>query len=743
MPEGRADTIDAYQVEISIGRLQSLSTLPCVAVQLLTKLLQPQFSPSLVADIIESEPALAVKIFSLVRELGVSLPDQRFSLRYAMDKLPANDVRDALFSVKVQRPFDFDDGIGKDAALSKRELLLHSLASACCAKGIAELESVQVDPQLAYFAGLLHDIGKFALEETMPKSFARLVEQARSTQSCLSSVEQKHFGADHTIFGRRFAQKWRLPDEIILAIWLHHSDTIAICESMPDARIAAVVQLADRIARQAGIGASGSFDVPELGGAIVEALGIGDEQLQQVRVNLSNWVREKSRILGLDLPNPVSDYCEVIHSVVGRLAQDNTKLSRESLHLQAASSHLDFITDFLLNVNANSTAVDIAESFAIRWQKSYQTGTVCLYLTPPIGSQAAQVVVVERLAQSRIVPVNVPDGTEAVPLIFSNGFAVLDAGNYVGWLFEQLDVEFDVARTKLVPLLSSGKVVGVIAFERDFPADAELFEERLKTSVSIAGAVLDIAVAWDKAQKLAERFVELIGPQDAGARVAVTDGSLAALAEIAAGAAHELNNPLAVISGRAQLLAGAETDRQKKEILEQIQQNAKEASAIIEDLMNFAEPPQPRRSPTDIRQILDEAVELTRQKTGVEHINAQIKVGQDAGCVFIDSGQAVSAIANVITNAVESYGNQLGPIEITAQASGNFVKLQVKDLGCGMDAGTLRKATWPFFSAKIAGRKRGMGLAYTARFVQLNEGLLNIESQLGKGTTVTIYLPCK
>jgi signal transduction histidine kinase len=67
--------------------------------------------------------------------------------------------------------------------------------------------------------------------------------------------------------------------------------------------------------------------------------------------------------------------------------------------------------------------------------------------------------------------------------------------------------------------------------------------------------------------------------------------------------------------------------------------------------------------------------------------------------------------------------------------------LAIKDQGCGMDTETLKKATQPFFSAKPAGRKRGMGLAYAARFIQINKGLLNITSEPGGGTTVTIYLP--
>jgi len=161
--------------------------------------------------------------------------------------------------------------------------------------------------------------------------------------------------------------------------------------------------------------------------------------------------------------------------------------------------------------------------------------------------------------------------------------------------------------------------------------------------------------------------------------------------------------------------------------------------------MSFARPQEPRPAETNIKQILDEAAQLTRQKTGVEHINVQIEVAEGLKSVFVDSAQIASAIANVFSNAIESYTGSLGPIKVTATAeeSGNFVKLQISDLGCGMDAEILQKATHPFFSAKPAGRKQGMGLAYAHRVIRLNKGGLRIISRPGSGTAVTIMLPCK
>ncbi|MFQ6036086.1 MAG: HDOD domain-containing protein [Sedimentisphaerales bacterium] len=752
MPKKNADTNPpqwAHQVELAVGWLDSLSTLPCVAVRFFPKLWQDRFSPAGLADIIETDPALTAKILSLSGKQGISLPDGRFSLAAILDKLPADEVRDALLSIKILTNFKTGDPEGQTIT-RRAELLLHSLAVACCAREIAEITLPQVEPNIAYCAGLLHDLGKLALEEVMPKSFARIVEQARSAQQCSCAIERQHLGADHTIFGKRLAQKWHLPDRIVLAIWLHHSDTATISWHIPQGRLAQLIQSADSIARQSGIGQSGSFDSPEPAAKIAQSLGINLEQLQQICQKLPETVAEKSRILGLDLLHPgrtTAQYCDIVHTATAQFARKQAELSAENRQLQSASSHLSFVTDFLLSIDSSTSAIDIAENFATRWQRFYQTGMVCLYLVPPDpppAEQSLEAVIVESLGQSKKVLLNVPEDSAPIPKAIANKFAILDARQLLDWLFEQLDVDFDRRQTKLAPLLSAGKAVGVIVFELHWPTDTKLFEEKFRTTASIAGTILDVALAGFKQEYFAERFAQLISrPRDTQPHI-VADTSLNVLAEMAAGIAHELNNPLSVISGRAQLLAEAETDPKKKQPLKQIHENASEASAIVEELMSFAEPPQPREAQTDIKQMLDEAIQLASQKAGVENINVQVQVAEDVKNVFVDSGQIVSAMANVICNSLESYKDKMGPIKITADAEADeLVRLKISDQGCGMDAETVRKATQPFFSAKPAGRKRGMGLAYAARLIRLNKGTLEITSQPGRGTTVTISLPCK
>ena len=753
MPDSLSNTkIAAQQVELAVGRLDSLSTLPCVGAKLFSRLRQGQFSSSSIIDIIESDPALTAGTLSLLGRRGLIRPGVRFSLQQALDKLSLHEVRDIALSVKIMPAFETGDDVADYSIRFRKGLMLHSLAVACCAKEIAEIALPQIDSELAYCAGLLHDIGKIALQEAMPKSFIRIVEEAESAEQSSCVIEQEHLGCDHAIIGKHLAQRWRLANQIALAIWLHHSEVIAISEKMPEAKIAAVVQLADSMSRQLNIGSAGSFDTPGPPEPIAEYLGIEIDQLQEIRRSLPAELGRKSALLGLDVPGNVPEYCQSAHAVAVRFARQQAELSDENSRLQSASSHLDFTADFLLGVSQSAAAIDIAENFAARWQKFYQTGMVCLYLAPSKGLETIEAVVVENLAQCSIVTLNVPANTPAVPKAIANDFAILNAYDHIDWLFEQLQADFDRNRTKLLPLLSNGRAVGAIAFELNYPGDTELFAERFRTSASIAAIVLDMALGRQNQQNYAEHFARLISkpvPAVGSPETGVTDrikpaaDSLNALAEMAAGAAHELNNPLAVISGRAQLLAEAQNDPETKEILKQIYENAREASGIIEDLMSFAEPRQPRAARTDVKKMLDEAVQLTSRKTNIESLDVNIEVAGHVESVFIDSAQIVSAIANIISNAVESYGETPGSVEVTAGAdkSGEMVELTIKDQGCGMDDETLKKANQPFFSAKPAGRKRGMGLAYAARFIQINKGFLNIASEPGGGTTVTVYLP--
>ncbi len=768
MSDKMAEAADTQAVELAVYQLDSLSILPSIAARILSGLIEQKSSD--LAEIIESVPALTAKAFSLLNQEGINLAEEKFFLCRALDKLPAEAVRNAFFSIKVSLPSD------NDKAIIEKELLLHCLAVGCCAAELAVTVSPQINPQLAYSAGLLHDIGKLALNEVMPKSSVQIAEEAKTQSASSLAIEQKHLGTDHTILGKRLGQKWHFPEEIILAIWLHHSNTGSISQGMPEAAIAQIVRLADLIVRQCGPGQSGSYDTADLPDEIAQSLAITQEQLERIRSGLGEKVQQKSKVLGLDLPDAVKKYCEAAHSTAVQLARESTKLSLENRRLQSTSSHLDFMTEFLLSTNSAKPPIEIAQDFAVRWQKFYQTGRVCLYIVPSANSEILEAVVVENLLEAKKVCLRWPADSEPIPKPITKDFAILEAGDYVEWLFDQLDVEFELGQSKILPLLSGGKAVGAIVFELRYPGDVEEFRENFRGSASVGAAVLDIALAQQRQQHFAEQFSKLLTKagerpgqqitqqqepakqvqaipeeekveqeQETLPKVMAGESSIAHLVEVAAGAAHELNNPLSVISGRTEILVESETDPEKKAILKQIQENANKLSHIINDLMSFASPPEPKVTKTSIKQLLDEASQLAAQKQNIEELDVKVEIAEDVKDVFVDSAQIVSAIADIFCNSLESYEEGFGPIKVAAvnNASGSSVKLQISDTGCGMDFETLQKAIQPFFSYRPAGRKRGMGLAYAVRLTELNGGSLDIRSKVGSGTTVTISLPSK
>ncbi|MCU0915348.1 MAG: HDOD domain-containing protein [Planctomycetes bacterium] len=768
MSQKHVDATASRKVELAISELGSLSVPPGVAVQYLSKLLPGEFSPATVADIVECEPALAAGILALAQRLAAGPASQRHVVRLVLDRLDADAVRSALLQTKVAAGFEIEFAREQPALPSRNDLILHSLAVACAARRIATAAESALEPNLAYAAGLLHDIGKLALQDTMPKSLATITKEAEATGTSLYQIEQKHLGTNHALLGKQLAQRWRLPEPVKLAIWLHHRHAQALAESVPEARLAVVVQAADSLARQANIGLSGSFDEPQPLESIAASVGVDADVLAQIRAELPAEVRRKSACLGLEIPQATARYCDLIQATAAQLSRRHAQLAAQDRSLQTASSLLDFTQEFLRGVRADMAALDIAEDFAQRWQRFFQTGAVCLYLTAGSREGVVDAAIVEALGHSHRTVLRAPQNGSLLPKPLAGRFALLEARDQIDWLLEQLDFDFNGDQTRLLPLLSDGQAVGVLAFELNYPDDISLFAEKFERAAALAGTILGLALTRERQEDWAERFAQADGEiqrtQDRGQQTgdgqpraqagappssglrhpsAETCPPVEALAEMAAGVAHELNNPLSVIAGRAQLLAQAESDGQKRHVLDVIGENAREAANVVEDLMSYAEPSPPRAARTPISEIVNESIQLAAHKTGAPHVNAQVHISAEVQDVLVDSAQVVVALANIIANAIESYVDPTGPIKITAEPGPGWLRLQVNDLGCGMDEATVRKATSPFFSAKPAGRKRGMGLAYASRMIRLNRGALEIDSQPEHGTTVTVTLPCK
>jgi putative nucleotidyltransferase with HDIG domain len=244
----------------------------------------------------------------------------------------------------------------------------------------------------------------------------------------------------------------------------------------------------------------------------------------------------------------------------------------------------------------------------------------------------------------------------------------------------------------------------------------------------------------DEAEDLSLRFAEITRQ---AAQMFDRKTLDAELAQVASGAAHELNNPLAVIAGRSQILAKQETDPTKKEALELIDQQARQASAIISDLLAAVEPPAPKLQTTQLVPIIRKLCVALAGKVQATNSEVISDLSDDLPPAFIDPDMFEESLLEILKNALAALGSQPGRIRVSCYLDQLQEKLllEVADSGIGMEATVARNVFVPFFSSLPAGRGRGLGLSLAKTFIEANQGRLWLRSHPGEGTTVWMALP--
>ena len=226
-----------------------------------------------------------------------------------------------------------------------------------------------------------------------------------------------------------------------------------------------------------------------------------------------------------------------------------------------------------------------------------------------------------------------------------------------------------------------------------------------------------------------------------------------AVGQLTGGIAHDFNNMLAVVVGGIDL-AKRRLSGPRREVLHHLtnaMEGATRAAALTRRLLSFArsEPLLPER--VDSRELVTGMSELLDRTLG-ERIKIVNKLDGDAWPVFVDSHQLENAILNLAVNArdaMEGTGtltistsnvtlaaNQVGDVR-----AGEYLRLAVADTGCGMTDEVLERAFEPFFTTKPVGKGTGLGLSQIFGFAHQSGGEVGIESEIGKGTTVSLYLP--
>jgi signal transduction histidine kinase len=296
-----------------------------------------------------------------------------------------------------------------------------------------------------------------------------------------------------------------------------------------------------------------------------------------------------------------------------------------------------------------------------------------------------------------------------------------------------------------VPIMSKGKIFGHLYLTEKQGAD-EFSKEDEALAITLAAQA---AIAVENAslyEEVRRSYEQLSRSQD----LLLRQEKLASLGRLAAGLAHEINNPLSSVAGfaealhrraQAERLHEQEKFRDIPEYLAFIQQEVARAAAIVRRLLDFARQREPSFESLNLAALIRDTVALVTRQAVVTNKRIELNLPRDLPVIQLDRHMLQQAILNLLTNALDAIEGE-GEVRVSAFPATGQVEILIQDTGSGIPPENLAKIFDPFFTTKEVGRGTGLGLAICQGIIEQHGGAIEVRSDgVGKGTTVVIRLP--
>jgi signal transduction histidine kinase len=234
---------------------------------------------------------------------------------------------------------------------------------------------------------------------------------------------------------------------------------------------------------------------------------------------------------------------------------------------------------------------------------------------------------------------------------------------------------------------------------------------------------------------------------DAGEIRARERSRLEFLGSLAAGLAHEIKNPLSTMTINLQLMKedwqNGETPREKKSLakIEVLQREVKRLEEVLNDFLRFARGPKLKLRDVDVNGVLREMIDFIGPEAARRHVHVKCAFDETIGPVRMDRNLVKQALLNVILNAQQAMEESGGELIVTTRCDDERAFIDVIDTGCGIAADNLERIFQVYYSTKRTGT--GLGLPTARRYVEEHDGTIEVQSEVGRGTRVTIALPRK
>jgi putative nucleotidyltransferase with HDIG domain len=726
-----------------VSAIEEVPTLPAVAIRV-SEIAgdENRFSFSNVSKIIEMDPSLAARILKFANSPLYARGEDITTLQRATSFLGANMIRNLALSAAVFNIFGSDKG--EVNGFSVPDFWRHSTASALVARTLA-LRLHFRDPDEAFLAGLLHDIGKIAMYHCLPNEMAEVMRTMQGTRETMSKVEQEVLGTDHTEIGKWVAQHWNLPKRVVEPIWLHHQPLSGRSHdelSNP----AFLAQFADAIVNLYHIGSSGNDRLSPPLDPYLRATGMKLGEVEQLVQSTFEQMENLSEMLGLE-----ESTSDVYMSAVRRA---NTELGRISFELEARCRALDVsektlknLCDFVAKIKPEDDIRTVLTQIIKAAHRAFNAKKViCLafneeeeYLIGKrLDSEMEIISEINLPMQDEIFMPKADSGGQAdtVSLLERSLLSDPDGGQIYSEIIRALQSSSLIVN----PLRSGKRLIGELLL--DVGHLQEEARRHLEIFTSLVASALDRCMMHENLQHSIEDLARASRKVEESQVQLFQFERLASVGRLAAGAAHEINNPLAVISGKAQMLAWNKDEKKRQVDIKIIIDQTRRISRIINDLMGFARPTQPELSSTNLSDVIAHALSLVQNQINLDNIKVVRNFVDDLPKTVADPHQLEQVFLNLLINASHAMPDG-GAITLGLGLGDDprFLECKFQDSGEGISEENLRHIFDPFFTTKEEGKGTGLGLAICHNIIDNHGGQIEVESKKGVGTVFTILLP--
>ena len=747
--------------------IDKIPTLPAIAMEAIRLMEGERSSFGSIAELLKNDQVLSGRLLRYANSAFVGSRAEITTIAKAISLLGFTTVRCLILSVSV---FDcFTGGLAR-----RRDDLvqfwLHSIGVAALAESLAARLGF-ANPDEAYLAGLVHDIGKLVCFLHLPEGFAQVCQELEKQggygiEAPLAlEIEEELMGVTHVEVGKMVAAQWLFPAPLAKAIWLHHQPVFAAIRPEP-ANLHQLIRVADVLAVTHAIG-SGYFlsakpyDHQSYHFALENIMlhhKIGADEVEEMVRRAGERVQEMAGVLGL---GDADTYRGLMGNANQTLGCVGVSLEQRNRELAQANQVLDAICAMTRRLKTGISVERAVEEIIAGAREAFGVSR-CLCMVVDARRDAF----VGKIAtEGGLEGFEVARRGGAVLGVLSQANADLEAeavrrlnkatvdfehGGSLDALAETLAGSRFMATFFVADKTSSGRperIGGELML--DFQGREELGGSQLGRhfelfTSSAAGAVERILLEVEL-EAQAREIAETARKMEEGQRQLFHSHRLATVGRLAAGAAHEINNPLTIISLNLQimdrLLSQGGDLAELRERLKVIFGQEQRISKIIGELMGFARPTQPKLEAVDLAKVMRDVLSVLGDRVSMSKIKVDNQIPADLPLAYVDGGQIEQVFMNLLINASHAMPAG-GRISLRAEVDRRGrLAVSVTDTGTGIARENLNKIFDPFFTTKRQGEGTGLGLAICHSIVEHNGGVLQVRSEEGVGSTFTVRLP--